>query len=81
MGFIKTILIIVVAFYVIGFIGRMLVPMFIKRQVRKFQQGTGNNNKHKERKNEGEITVNSKSKQENLLDATDTEYVDFEEVD
>lgn len=80
MGFIKTILIIVVAFYLIGLIGKYLFPFLIKRQVKKMQ------NKHnsyyqQEQKTEGEVTVNNTPNKKNILDTNDAEDVDFEEVE
>jgi len=81
MGFIKTVLIIVVAFYVIGFIGRYLVPFFIKRQIKKFQNQQNNQQQASQQKEEGSVTVNSKGKQGNIIDANEAEFVDFEELD
>ena len=81
MGFIKTVLIIVVAFYVIGFIGRYLVPFFIKRQIKKFQKQQNNYQEQDKQKEEGNVTVNSQAKQERIIDTSDAEFVDFEEVD
>lgn len=82
MGFIKTVLIIVVAFYVIGFIGRYLVPFFIKRQIKKFHKQQNNyQEQDKQQKEEGNVTVNSQTKHDRIIDTSDAEFVDFEEVD
>ena len=81
MGFIKTVLIIVVAFYIIGFIGRYLVPFFIKRQIKKFQNQQNNYQQTANKQEEGEVTVNKQQKQSNIIDANDAEFVDFEEID
>ena len=77
MGFIRTVLILVVAFYIIGFIGRLLVPFLIRRQVRKYGQ---QQNKYKEKK-EGEITIDKNPKKNNILNNNDGEYVDYEEIE
>ena len=79
MGFVRTVLIVVVAFYVIGFIGRLLVPFLIKRQVRKFQQENKTYNYNQ--KPEGEVSVKEEKQNNKLIDENDAEYVDYEEVD
>jgi len=80
MGFIKTVLIIIVAFYLIGFIGKYLFPFLIKRQVRKMQN-RHNSQYQQEQKQEGEVTVENTRNKKNLLDIDEAEDVDFEEVE
>lgn len=80
MGFIKTVLIIVVAFYLIGLIGKYLFPFLIKRQVKKMQN-RHSSRYHQEERAEGEVTVNNTPNKKNILNTNDAEDVDFEEVD
>jgi hypothetical protein len=80
MGFIKTVLIIIVAFYLIGFIGKYLFPFLIKRQVKKMQDRY-NSQYQQEQKQEGEVTVENARNKKNLLDTNEAEDVDFEEVE
>ena len=80
MGFIRTVLIIVVAFYLIGFIGKYLFPFLIRKQVRKMQNRQ-NSYYQQEEKTEGEVTINNAPNKKNLLDIDDAEDVDFEEVE
>jgi len=80
MGFIKTIFIIVIAFYLIGFIGKYLFPFLIKRQVKKMQN-RHNSYYQQEEKQEGEVTVDTTRNKKNILDSNQAEDVDFEEVE
>ena len=77
-GFLKTIGIIVLVYYGLKFIGRLLFPIVVKKAV---------NNMHArqytytQRKPEGEVTVEKKQGQQRSQQSTQGEYVDFEEVD
>ena len=80
MGFLRTIFIIILIYYVIKFIGRLLAPFAIKKMSEKMNQDF--NQRAEKRKPEGEITVenlNSKP-QSTIIDNDEGEYVSFEEI-
>ena len=79
MGFLRTIFIIVLIYYLIKFIGRLLAPFAIKKISERMQQNF--HQKEEESKPEGEITVeNRNQKQETVIDNDEGEYVSFEEI-
>ena len=84
MDILRTILIILIVYYSVRFISRLLVPivlrMFMKRAQRNFQQQFGQQ-KQKPQK-EGEVSIDSKPKKKsNSTRSSAGEYVDFEEVE
>jgi len=84
MGFLRTIAIIVLVYYAIKFIGRLLAPFLIKKMANKmsdkFQQGFQQANQHQEsEKPEGDVTVEGKQNK-SKFSSQEGEYVDYEEV-
>jgi len=80
MGILRTIFIIVLIYYLIKFIGRLLAPFAIKKISERMQQNFYQ--KEEQSKPEGEITVeNLNKKQKNVIDDDEGEYVSFEEVE
>ena len=84
MDVIRTILIILIVYYSVRFISRLLAPIalriFMKRAQRNFQQQFGQQ-KQKPQK-EGEVSIDSKPKNKsNSSGPSFGEYVDFEEVE
>ena len=84
MDVLRTILIVLIVYYSVRFISRLLVPivlrMFMKRAQRNFQQQFGQQ-KQKPQK-EGEVSIDSKPKNKTNSSVTSVgEYVDFEEVE
>lgn len=77
-GFLKTIGIIVLVYYGLKFLGRLLFPIVVKKAVNNMQ---ARQYTHTARKPEGEVTVEKKAGQEKNHQYTQGEYVDFEEVD
>jgi len=84
-GLIRTIFYILVFYYVFKFIGRLVMPYFLKKGVERMQQqqqNTANNFRQEEKKKEGTVTIKKGSQENN--DSTfmenQGEYVDFEEV-
>jgi type II secretory pathway component PulL len=81
-GFIRILAIIILVYYILKLIGRVVLPWFIKRQVNKFQerQASGYRNYHNEQKRrEGEVTVQHQKRADNSKNR-DGEYVDYEEI-
>ena len=84
MDVLRTILIVLIVYYSVRFISRLLVPivlrMFMKRAQRNFQQQFGQQ-KQKPQK-EGEVSIDSKPKNKsNSSETSFGEYVDFEELE
>ena len=84
MDVIRTILIILIVYYSVRFISRLLVPivlrMFMKRAQRNFQQQFGQQQQKPQK--EGEVSIDSKPKNKTNSSVTSVgEYVDFEEVE
>lgn len=77
-GFLKTIGIIVLVYYGLKFLGRLLFPIVVKKAVNNMQ---ARQYTYTQRKPEGEVTVERKQAQQRSQQSTQGEYVDFEEVD
>lgn len=79
-NFLRTIGIIVISYYVLKFVGRLLFPIIFKKVVNKMQARQSSYS-HAKRKSEGEVTIEKKQGQQGRHQNTEGEYVDFEEVD
>lgn len=81
MGFLKTIAIIVLVYYALKFIGRLMAPFLVKKMAdkmkSKFQNQQQNQNPTKP---EGEVTVEGEKSKESKFSKGDGEYVDYEEI-
>ena len=78
-GFLRTIGILVIVYYGIKFVVRLLFPVVVKKAMNNMQ--ARQNFYTREQKHEGEVTVESKRRDQNRSKNTEGEYVDFEEVD
>lgn len=79
-NFLRTVGIIVITYYVLKFVGRLLFPIIVKKAVNNMQARQSTYT-HTQRKAEGEVTVEKKQGQQSRHHNTEGEYVDFEEVD
>lgn len=79
-NFLKTIGIIVVVFYGLKFVGRLLFPIVVKKAVNNMQEKQSQYYRQQQ-KTEGEVTIENDRRQQNRSRNTEGEYVDFEEVD
>jgi cytochrome c biogenesis protein CcdA len=77
-SFLRTVGIIVIIYYGLKFLGRLLFPIVIKKAVNNMQ---ARQSTYTERKPEGEVTVEKKSGQQGRHTKDEGEYVDFEEVE
>ena len=70
--------------YIIKFLGRIFIPIILKRFIRKSSQKFGqkfnNMNSQRTKSNEGDVIIEGKKNKSKLSDKVG-EYVDFEEVD
>ena len=77
-GPLKVIGILVIIYFVLKIVGRLLFPIVVKKAVNnmKARQST-----YTQRKPEGEVTIEKKPGQQGRHQHTEGEYVDFEEVE
>lgn len=82
MGIIKTIIVIVVIYYLLKFFSRLTMPYLIKKVVNKAaEQAQGQGSRETSNyKKEGEVTVEMKEHPTQKYNADEGEYVDFEEI-
>lgn len=78
-NFLRTIGILVVVYFGLKFVMRLLFPVVIKKAMDNMQSRQSAYTR--EQKREGEVTVESKRRDQNKNKSTQGEYVDFEEVD
>ena len=82
-GVLNTILVIILIYYGLKFVGRFLVPIFFQKVVKKAeekfrqQQGFPNDDNSKE----GETTIDKKPSQTKGSNKNVGEYIDYEEID
>lgn len=84
-NFIRTILIIVIIYYALKFIGRIVFPMFFKRMMnnveKKFNDQQSNNSTSERKVKEGETIIDKTPNQPSKSNNDVGEYVDYEDVE
>jgi hypothetical protein len=78
-NFLRTIGIIVVIYFVLKFVGRLLFPVVVKKVVNNMQ--ARQTQYQRDQKREGEVTIEKDRQRQSSSRNTEGEYVDFEEVD
>ena len=78
-NFLETVGILVLLYYGLKFVGRLLFPIIVKKAVNNMQ--ARQSSYQTERKEEGEVTVENKTGQRGRRPKNEGEYVDFEEVE
>lgn len=75
-GFLRTLFVIIIIYYVLKLVSQYILPMFIKQfnQPKDFQDG-------RQSKREGEVTIEGNRPHEGQIPKDEGEYIDFEEVD
>lgn len=81
-GFIRTVIIILIIFYGFRLITRYILPLFVQKTIRDMQTKMQEQMREQQRqgKREGEVTIEG-SKYQQRNQSKDGEYVDFEEVE
>jgi hypothetical protein len=79
-SFLRTVGIIVIIYYGLKFIGRLLFPIVVKKAVNNMQ-ARQTQYQRQQQKQEGEVTIEKNRRDQNRERNTQGEYVDFEEVD
>lgn len=83
-GFLRTILILILVYYALKWLGRILFPVLFQKAMKNFeekarqQQGRTNST---ENVKEGETVIDRRPKPERESNKNVGEYVDFEEID
>ncbi len=84
MGFLRTILIILLFYYGVKLIVRYVLPVFLKSYVEKkmgtFTSTGQNQNQQYKKQKEGKVTIDYVPKSEKKVEDNKGEYIDFEEV-
>ena len=84
-NFIRTILIIVVIYYALKFIGRIVFPMFFKRMMnnveKKFNEQQHKSSPTEKQVKEGETIIDKTPNQSGKSNNNVGEYVDYEDVE
>ena len=82
MGLLKTIAIIIIFYYAFKFIGKYIMPMFIRKVVNNVEKKMRDQQQNKYEKEEGEVgeTVIAKKPQTKQSNNDVGDYVDYEEV-
>ncbi len=84
MGFLRTILILILVYYVLKWLGRILFPVLFQKAVRNFEnkmrQEQGQTNTSDQVK-EGETVIDRKPGPQRETNNNVGEYVDYEEID
>jgi len=78
-NFLKIVGIIVILYYGLKFLGRLLFPIVVKKAVNNMQ--ARQSSYQTERKPEGEVTIEKKPGQQGRHQKSEGEYVDFEEIE
>ena len=74
----KALLLILIVFYSVRFISRLLLPLLLRTMVKKASRNMRSN---EPKKREGEVSIDKASKQKKQSNSSVGEYVDYEELD
>ena len=83
-GFLRTILILILAYYVLTWLGRILFPMIFQKAVNNLEKKVREQQGYREQNEnikEGETTVERAPRQDRQNNDKVGEYVDYEEID
>lgn len=79
-NFLKTIGIIVVVYYGLKFLARLLFPIIVTKAVNNMQERQAQYQRQHQQKPQGEVTIEQKQNRNGQVNNNEGEYVDFEEV-
>ena len=80
-SFLRTVGIIVILYYLLKFLGRLLFPIVVKKAVNNMQDRQSQYQRQQQNKQEGEVTIEKNRSQQSRNNNTEGEYVDFEEIE
>ncbi len=84
MNFFRTIIIIVLIYYIFKFLAKLFAPYLMKKMVHKMQEKAQNqqqNQRQQPNVKEGETSIDKKPLKTNQSNNTVGEYVDYEDLD
>lgn len=79
-GFFRIVGIIVLIYFVLKFVGRLLFPIVVKKAMNNMQSRQSQYQRHQQ-KQEGEVTIEKDRANKNPNRSAEGEYVDFEEIE
>ena len=83
-GFLRTILILILVYYALKWLGRILFPILFQKAVKNFEKKAGAYSDYQgseQQVKEGETVIDKRPRQSTASNNRVGEYVDFEEVD
>ena len=82
-GFLRTILILILVYYALKWLGRLLFPILFQKAVKNFEKKAGEHQSYQGdlKVKEGEKVIDKTPRQNRSSNSRVGEYVDFEEVD
>ena len=83
MGLLKTLAIIVIVYYIFKFIGRYIVPLFLKRMVDNVEKKYGRQQQYSQKEENakvGETVIDRKPPKTRESNKDVGDYVDYEEI-
>jgi len=82
-GFLRTLFIIAVIYFVIKLFTRYILPYIVENKVKEIQKKMNEQQKRQDRagRQEGDVTIEYDKKQNNIRNNDDGEYIDFEEIE
>lgn len=83
-NFIRTLLIILIIYYAIRLFARYVLPLLVDKGIKNMQQKMNDQQsqfQRRQRRPDGEVTIEKNRTNQRNSDTDEGEYVDFEEVD
>ena len=80
MGFLKVLLIIIASFYLLGWIGRIMLKRYVRKMQKKMHDYQKNYYESQTRRPEGDIKIEVNKDKGKKFTKNDGDYVDYEEV-
>ena len=83
-GFLRTLLILILVYYALKWLGRILFPILFQKAVKNFEKKAGTYSEFQggePQAKEGETVIDKRPRQNKASNDRVGEYVDFEEVD
>jgi uncharacterized membrane protein YciS (DUF1049 family) len=82
-GFVRTLIIIGVIYFIIRLFTRYLLPLLLENKIKDMQKKVREQEEQRKRtgKQEGEVTIEYNQQKNNTSNRNEGEYIDFEEVD
>ncbi|HBS85737.1 MAG: hypothetical protein A2W91_13460 [Bacteroidetes bacterium GWF2_38_335] len=80
MGFLKVLLIIIASFYLLGWIGRIMLKRYLRKVQKRMQEQQRNYYESRNPRPEGDVKVEFGKSKSKKFDKNQGDYIDYEEV-